>query len=91
MIDCECIVVEEKKAKCYKVEKIITKKNEIFSKNGLKYEEIKRLLFVMLKKEETKYFSRKNGLEYEDIEKLMCIIIKKEYKNMLNMVSNIMK
>ena len=62
------------------------KKDEEFSRNGLKYEEIKRL-GIVLKKEENKYLSSKNGLEYDEIKKLMLVITK---KNVVNMVLNIM-
>ena len=52
-------------------------KVEKFSKNVLKQEEIKKLLSIILKKEENKYLSSKNGLEYDEIKKLMLVITKK--------------
>ena len=48
------------------------------SKNGLKQEEIKKLLYIILRKEENKYLSSKDGLEYDEIKKLMFVITKKE-------------
>ena len=59
-------------------ELIEDKKGEEFSKNGLKYEETKRLLVIVLKKEENKYLSSKNGLEYDEVKKLMFVVTKKE-------------
>ena len=44
--DCEYIVVEEKKAECCKVEV-----QEMMKQNGLEYEEIKKLMSVIIKKD----------------------------------------
>ena len=48
-------------------ELIEDKKDEEFSKNGFKYEKTKRLLGIVLKKEENKPLSSKNGLEHDEI------------------------
>ena len=73
----ECEIIEDEKVDYYEL--VEDKKDEEFSKNGLKYEEIKRLLDIVLKKEEDKYLSKNNGLEYEEIKKLIYVIRIKEY------------
>ena len=73
----ECEIIEDRKVDYYELTE--DKKDEEFSRNGLKYEEIKKLLSIILKKEEDKYLSEKNGVEYEEIKKLMYVITKKEY------------
>ena len=59
-------------------ELIEDQKVEKFTKNGLKQEEIKKFLSIILIKGENKYLSTKNGLEYDEIKKLMLVITKKE-------------
>ena len=75
------LVITKRECSKYSIEyneSIEDKKDGEFSKNGLKYEEIKRLLGIVLKKEENKYLSSKNGLEYDKTKKLMLVITKKE-------------
>ena len=71
-----CELIEDQKVEF--CELIEDQKVEKFSRNGLKQEEIKKLLSIILKKEENKYLSNKNGLEYDEIEKLVLVITKKE-------------
>ena len=71
------LVNDQKVESCELIEDQKVKK---FCKNGLKQEEIKKLL--ILKKEENKYLCSKNGLEYDEIKKLMLV-------NVVNMVLNI--
>ena len=71
----ECEIIEYKKAEFCKL--IEDQKVQKFSKNGLKQEEIKKLLSIILEKEENKYLFSKNGLEYDEIKKLMFVITKK--------------
>ena len=69
-----------------------------FKNNGLEYDEIKKLMLVITKKECTKYgieyneliedkkdeeFS-KNGLKYEEIKRLLGIVLKKEENKYLS-------
>ena len=70
-----CEVIEHQKVEsCELIEDQTVEK---FSKSGLKQEEIKKLLSIILKKEENKYLSSKNGLEYDEIKTLMLVITKK--------------
>ena len=71
-----CKLIEDQKVEFCELTE--DQKVEKFSKNGLKQEEMKKLLSIILKKEEKKYLSRKNGLEYDQIKKLMLVITKKE-------------
>ena len=71
-----CEIIEDQKVEF--CELIEDQKIEKFSKNGLKQEEMKKLLSIILKKEENKYLSSKNGLEYDEIKTLMLVITKKE-------------
>ena len=74
-----CELIENHDAKIIESCEIIEdQKVEKFSKNGLKQEEIKKLLSIILKKEVNKYLSSKHGLEYDEIKKLMLVITKKE-------------
>ena len=59
-----CELIEDHDAKIIEsCELIEDQKVEKFSKNGLKHEEIKKFLSIILKKEENKYLSNKNGIE----------------------------
>ena len=71
-----CEIIEDQKVEF--CELIEGQKVEKICKNGVKQEEIKKLLSIILKKEENKYLSSKNGLEYDEIKKLMLVITKKE-------------
>ena len=74
-----CELIEDQKVES--CELIEDQKVEKFTKNGLKQEEIKKLLSIILIKGENKYLSSKNGLEYDEIKKLMLVITKKECSN----------
>ena len=70
-----CQIIEDPKVEFCELTE--DQKVEKISKNSLKQEEIKKLLSIILKKEENKYLSSKNGLEYNEIKKLMLVVTKK--------------
>ena len=80
LIDCEYIVVEERKVVCCKVEG-----QKMMKQNGLEYEEMKKLMSVITKKE-TEIIEEKIGCckieekKVELIKKLMPTTIKKVLK-----------